>query len=161
MNDMAFLCGHEIARSGGLRRADLAALTQALRRSISRLPCCVACAAWSLAGSARVSAPSSFLRLGDGGQACAMVAPAGLSACPRARIAIARRSLRVSRWPGRAAGSWTGSWTGCRAHWVRSVLPVRFGVQSVQPVRSGRCAVPMVRRRSTVLLRKGAPRSTI
>jgi hypothetical protein len=57
---------------------------------------------------------------------------------------------------GRAGVPWTGSWTGCCAHWVRSVLSVHFLVQSVQLVRSGRRAVPMVRRRSTVRFRKGA-----
>ena len=35
MNDMAFLCGHQIAQSGGLRHADLAELNQALRRNIN------------------------------------------------------------------------------------------------------------------------------
>jgi hypothetical protein len=43
----------------------------------------------------------------------------------------------TERYPvaGRAGGSWTESWTGCRAHWVRSVLSVHSGVQSVQLVR--------------------------
>ena len=69
----------------------------------------------------------------------------------------------TERYPvaGRAGGSWTESWTGCRAHWVRSVLSVHFLVRSVQLVRSGRWAVPMVRRRSTVRFRKGAPSSAI
>jgi hypothetical protein len=35
MNDMAFLCGHVIAQSGGLRHADLAGLNQSLRRNIN------------------------------------------------------------------------------------------------------------------------------
>ncbi len=35
MNDMAVLCEHEAATSGGLRRADLAGLNRALRRNIN------------------------------------------------------------------------------------------------------------------------------
>lgn len=35
MNDMAFLCGHQIALSGGLRHADPAELNQSLRRNIN------------------------------------------------------------------------------------------------------------------------------
>jgi hypothetical protein len=35
MNDMAFLCQEAITRSGGLRRTDLAALNQSLRRNIN------------------------------------------------------------------------------------------------------------------------------
>lgn len=35
MNDMALLCGHVIAQSGGLRHADLAGLNQSLRRNIN------------------------------------------------------------------------------------------------------------------------------
>ncbi|MGE5289774.1 MAG: DUF6933 domain-containing protein [Micromonosporaceae bacterium] len=35
MNDMAVLCEHAIARSGGLRQADLAGLNRALRRNIN------------------------------------------------------------------------------------------------------------------------------
>ncbi len=35
MNDMAFLCGHQIAQSGGLARTDLAELNQSLRRNIN------------------------------------------------------------------------------------------------------------------------------
>jgi hypothetical protein len=83
-------------------------------------------------------------------------ASAGLSACPRTdchHLAVTGR-YPVARAP------WTGSWTGCRAHWVLSVLSVHFLVQSVQLVRSGRQAVPMVRRRSTVRFRKGAPGQT-
>jgi hypothetical protein len=35
MNDMAFLCEHAIARSGGLQYTDLADLDHALRRNIN------------------------------------------------------------------------------------------------------------------------------
>jgi hypothetical protein len=35
MNDMAMLCEHAIATSGGLRQADLADLNRALRRNIN------------------------------------------------------------------------------------------------------------------------------
>src|ERR1022692_1050986 len=85
------------------------------------------------------------------------VASASLSACPIQQLSP---NLAVTeRYPvaGRAGVPWTGSWTGCRAHWVRSVLSVHFLVQSVRPVRSGRGAVPMVRRSSTVRFRKGSP----
>jgi hypothetical protein len=94
------------------------------------------------------------LRLDDcAGWPVRWVASASLGACPRAGCHL----LAVTeRYP--MAGPAAGSWTGCRAHWVRSV---HSGVQSVQLVRSGRGAVPMVRRRSTVRFRKGALSSAI
>jgi hypothetical protein len=36
MNDMAFLCGNEITRSGGLARAGLVALSGPVRRNLNR-----------------------------------------------------------------------------------------------------------------------------
>ena len=57
----------------------------------------------------------------------------------------------------RAAGpAWTGSWTGSPGIPAPRVLPVRFSVSSVLPVRSVHGAVVMVRRRSTVRFRNGA-----
>src|ERR1022692_3954933 len=78
------------------------------------------------------------------------------------RVPACRNSHHLAvteRYP--VAGRAGVTWTGCRAHWVRSVLSVHFFVQFVQLVRSGRRAVPMVRRRSTVRFRKGAPSSVI
>ena len=52
--------------------------------------------------------------------------------------------------------AWTGSWTGSPGIPALRVLPVRFSVSSVLPVRSVHGAVVMVRRRSTVRFRNGA-----
>src|SRR5258707_15785114 len=59
--------------------------------------------------------------------------------------------------PEAGCWSWNESWTGCRAHWVHAVLPEHSGVPLVQAVQPGRGGVAMVRRRSTVRFRKGAP----
>src|SRR6266851_7495625 len=59
--------------------------------------------------------------------------------------------------PDAACWSWNESWTGCRAHWVHAVLPEHSGVPLVPVVQPGRGGVAMVRRRSTVRFRKGAP----
>src|SRR5260370_33752185 len=59
--------------------------------------------------------------------------------------------------PDAACWSWNESWTGCLAHWVHAVLPEHSGVPLVQVVQPGRGGVAMVRRRSTVRFRKGAP----
>src|ERR1022692_2314478 len=69
------------------------------------------------------------------------------------------RSPTVTRWPGGPVGRGTGRGPGAvRTGCVLCFLRLFF-VQSVQLVRPGRGAVPMVRRRSTVRFRKGAPRS--
>ena len=59
--------------------------------------------------------------------------------------------------PDAACWSWNESWTGCLAHWAHAVLPGHSGVLLVQVVQPGRGGVAMVRRRSTVRFRKGAP----
>jgi hypothetical protein len=56
-----------------------------------------------------------------------------------------------------AGPAWTGSWTGSPGIPAQPVLSVRFPVSSVQPVRSVHGSVLMVRRRSTVRFRNGAP----
>jgi hypothetical protein len=55
------------------------------------------------------------------------------------------------------APAWTGSWTGSPGIPAPRVPSVRFSVSSVLPVRSVHGAVVMVRRRSTVRFRNGAP----
>src|SRR6266851_436039 len=71
--------------------------------------------------------------------------------------AVTERDVRAGCGLLTKRGSWNESWTGCLAHWVHSVLPERSAVPSVQAVRSGRLSMAMVRRRSTVRFRKGAP----
>ena len=54
-------------------------------------------------------------------------------------------------------GAWHGSWHGAPDIPAPSVPSVRFSVSSVLPVRAVDDAVVMVRRRSTVRFRNGAP----
>ena len=61
--------------------------------------------------------------------------------------------MACRQWP------WNGSWNGSREHRVHSGHRGHRNGLSVQAERSGRRAVLMVRRRSTVRFRKGAPRS--
>ena len=67
-------------------------------------------------------------------------------------------TLRYLGGAGFAGGAWNGPWNGYRLQCVQSELSGRSVVASVQSGGSGRCAVFMVRRRSTVRFRKGAPR---
>ena len=66
-------------------------------------------------------------------------------------------SLSVTSRAGLARRSWNESWTGLAVQCVHSVLSERSAGRSVQAVRCGRVSVAMVRRRSTVRFRKGAP----
>ena len=54
-------------------------------------------------------------------------------------------------------GAWNGSWNGAAGIPAQPVLSVRFPVSSVQLVRAVHDDVVMVRRRSTVRFRNGAP----
>ena len=54
-------------------------------------------------------------------------------------------------------GAWNGSWNGSPGIPVQPVLSVRFPVLSMQLMRPVDEAVVMVRRRSTVRFRNGAP----
>jgi hypothetical protein len=114
--------------------------------------------------SARVMSPARGRRGRRGG----IRAPVRARGRPRGRAVPGQVSGR--RWDGESRllrsvtsmddarrRAWHGSWHGLRVIPVQRVLSVRFSVASVLSVRSVHGAVFMVRRRSTVQFRNGAP----
>jgi hypothetical protein len=76
---------------------------------------------------------------------------------PSAQRRRPTRSLSVMAW---SAGPWNGSWTGCGDGCVQSAHCEHRSEPSVQVEPLWRRSVLMVRRRSTVRFRKGAPQNS-
>jgi hypothetical protein len=107
--------------------------------------------AWSPAGTGLRVSTQGREQLGVGCDGVLLRRDTGAVICPR-------QVVQADRGPaGGLAGTWNGSWNGAPGIPALPVPSVRFPVLSVQLMRPVDEAMFMVRRRSTVRFRNGAP----